>query len=521
MRRTAALLSAAALAAPVLVSAAAVPAQAAGGSVTVTALTREGGKITTYLTFSELTSGTFYSGTSGKAIALPKGRYAVTTDIWNSRDDTDTFGAQIVTVAGSNVATTIDARKGKPLKVGLSSSPGAGYSQRLDANICAGPSGIGLATGYNDAGHVYVIPNASKDLQFGYTSLWQKGSDTLLAKGGYTGLPSAPGGTFARGNMTTVSVQARRGPQAGIDGSLRVQPRYTTCAGGLSDQVVAAAFPFTATLHLTAGSWTVESDEEAEDATDGDSTAEVGSHYRVVNAVPGTAPVSQIFYRSAWGPGRAMPYVSGGRIAYDTSMAFQDPSTEGSEASERSTTQLSFGGKVIAKGTETDWGNPDMFFGAGLKSTGWYTLAVTSARYRPGVTYPKGMLSTASTATFHFDVNPRTDATIPGFLTQFVPGGLTMNSTAKPHTTTTVALWPVRPGNGDTSTPKDTVKSVRIWASNNGGVTWAAQSVRHSGSAWSVNIANPSSGAISLRSTVTDAGGNTTETTVYRVYALG
>lgn len=516
MRRLTALMGAAALAAPVLISATAVPAQAAGGSVTVTALTREGGKLTTSLWITGLTSGGFWTGTSGKAVALPKGRYAVATDIWNGQDDTDTFGAQIVTVSGANVATTIDARKGKPLKVGLSSSPGAGYAQRLQANICAGV--MPLAAGFNDAGHVYVIPNASKDLQFGYTSLWQKGSDTLVAKGGYTGLPSAPGGVFARGNMTTVSVQARRGPQAGIYGGLSVQPKYTTCAAGLYNEVASDPFPFTATVHLTAGSWTVESEEEAQD---GDSTVVVGYHDRVVNAAPGTAPISQIFYRPAWGPARTMPYVLGGRVGYDTGDAFQDPSTGGSEASERSTVQLSYGSQVIGKGIMTDWTKSDTIFNSGLKSTGWYTLAVTSTRYRPGITYPKSMLSTASTVKFHFDVNPRTDATIPGFLTQFVPGGLTMNSTAKPHTTTSVALWPVRPGNGNTPTPKDTVKSVRVWASSNGGVTWAAQSVKHSGSAWSVNIANPSSGAISLRSTVTDTHGNTTETSVYRVYALG
>jgi hypothetical protein len=513
MRRVTAFLGAAALAAPVLISATAVPAQAAGGSVTVTALTRAGGKITAQLMIMNLSTGSLYNGTSGKAVALPNGRYAVSTDIWNSQDDTDTFGAQVVTVSGSNVATTIDARKGKLLTVGLSSSPGTGYSQTLMANVCAGsePSlQMGLSGGTSDDGHMYVIPNSSKDVQFGYTSLWQKGSDALIAKGGYTGLPSAPGGTFARGNMTTVSVQARRGPQSVDSGSLYVQPKYTTCATSLPNQLANDTFPYTATVHLTAGSWTVQADD-TDDLL-----------HRVVNAAPGTPPVSQIFFRSAWGPARTLPYVFAGRLRYDTSHAFDDPSTEGFEASERSTAQLSFGSQVIAKGTVTDWGTPDSAFYAGMKSTGWYTLAVTSTRYRPGVTFPKDMLSTASSVKFHFKVNPRTDTAVPGFLTQFVPGGLTMNSTAKPHTTTPVALWVVRPSVGPNApTPKDTVKSVKVYASSNGGLTWAYQSVKHSGSAWSVNIANPSSGAISLRATVTDIAGNTTETSVYRVYALG
>ncbi|MEE4545328.1 hypothetical protein V2S66_25600 [Streptomyces sp. V4-01] len=522
MRRMTALLGAAALAVPALISVTAEPAQAASGSVTVTTLTRAGGKITTQLTIMNLTTGSLYNGTSGKAVALPKGRYAVSTDIWNNQDDTDTLGAQVVTVSDSNVATTIDARKGKPLTVGLSSSPGTGYSQTLQAHVCGGSNlslQMGLAGGSNNAGHMYVIPNASKDVQFGYLSLWQKGSDTLIAKGGYTGLPSAPGGTFARGNMTTVSVQARRGPQEGRYGSLYVEPKYTTCTTGMPGQLLNDAFPYTTTLHLTAGTWTLQAEDEA-DASGG--TEIVGDLYRTVSAAPGTAPLSQIFYRSAWGPARTLPYVFAGRLGYDTGEAFDDPSTTGFEASERSTAQLSFGSTVLARGTVTDWGGPDSTFYSGMKSTGWYTLAVTSTRYRPGVTFPTNMLSTASSVKFHFKADPRTDAAVPGFLTQFVPGGLTLNNTATPHTTTAVALWVVRPSVGPNApTPKDTVKSVKVYASNNGGLTWAYQPVKHSGSAWSVNIANPSSGAISLRSLVTDAAGDTTETTVYRAYALG
>lgn len=513
MRRMTALVGAAALAVPALISVAAVPAQAASGSVTVTALTRAGGKITAQLMLMNLSTFSLYTGTSGKAVAVPNGRYAVTTDIWNSQDDTDTFGAQLVTVSGSNVATTIDARKGKPFAVRLSSSPGSGYTQTVMANVCAGtePSlQMGLSGGTSSDGHMYVIPNASKDVQFGYTSLWQKGSDVLVAKGGYTGLPSAPGGTFARGNMSTVSVQARRGPQSEDDGSLYVRPKSTTCATGLPTQLVNDAFPYTATVHLTAGGWTLEEN--------------TGNEFfdRDVNAAPGAATVSQIFNRSAWGPAHTLPYVFAGRLAYDTSDAFDDPSTGGGGPSERSTVQLNFGSQVVSKGTKTDWGTSDSAFYSGMKSTGWYTLAVTSTRYRPGITFPKGMLSTASQVKFHFRVNPKTDQAVPGFLTQFVPGGLTLNNTAKPHTTTPVALWVTRPSAGPNApTPKDTVKSVKVYASSNGGLTWAYQSVKHSGSAWSVNIANPSSGAISLRSLVTDAAGNTTETTVYRAYALG
>ncbi|MFE2063347.1 hypothetical protein ACFXDH_13210 [Streptomyces sp. NPDC059467] len=45
--------------------------------------------------------------------------------------------------------------------------------------------------------------------------------------------------------------------------------------------------------------------------------------------------------------------------------------------------------------------------------------------------------------------------------------------------------------------------------------------VRHSGSVWQASVRNPASGAVALRSEVTDSAGDRSVETVYRAYAIG
>jgi hypothetical protein len=66
-----------------------------------------------------------------------------------------------------------------------------------------------------------------------------------------------------------------------------------------------------------------------------------------------------------------------------------------------------------------------------------------------------------------------------------------------------------------------TAKSVKVWASADGGKTWKALAVTRSGTAWKVSVRNPASGAVALRSEVTDSAGDSAVETVYRAYAIG
>jgi len=519
MRRIRAILGAAALAVPAVVTLAAAPAQAASGGLKVYTLTRAGAQLAGQVSVVSL-DGTYEQYvTSGKTVSVPAGRYAVMADVWNSADNTDTVGGQIVTVSASKTTTTtIDARKGRPVSVKLSSSPGSGYSQQIQVSVCAymPDACMGPVIAYNDGGHLYAIPNASKQLRMAYMSLWNKdGQDVYAARGYYlSGMPTSFGGTFSRANTTTVTAEVRRGSNFGDYQQLTLQPQGPDPLSWIF-QSVASGGPFTTKLHLTAGTWQVGADDNAS------SGGYVGSLSQTLAAAPGRS-YSPIFFRTTYGPARTMPYVQGGSAHFDISDMFQDPTSQGSDGLSRATTTLSFGSKTIARSSQTEYGSYDnAWFNGRMTSTGWYTLYVDANRYDPGYTRVPYMLSTAATLRFHFYANPKVNSLVPGFLTQFVPSGLNMHSAAAPKSTTNVALWLSRPANPNASTPADSVSSVKVWASYDGGKTWHAAPVTHSGGKWAARVTNPASGAVSLRSTVTDPHGNTAETTVYRAYAIG
>ena len=66
----------------------------------------------------------------------------------------------------------------------------------------------------------------------------------------------------------------------------------------------------------------------------------------------------------------------------------------------------------------------------------------------------------------------------------------------------------------------DAVKSVHVWYSTDSGSSWHAVTAKLVGGKWTVNVHNPASGRVSLRSTITDTHGDDSTTTVYNAYAV-
>lgn len=203
---------------PLLVSA--VSAQAASGALTVTTLGRHGAKVASTVTVVAVPSGRTYSVASGKRIGLPSGRYIAMTDIFESATDgpgDDTVGAQVVQVSGST-SVTLDARKGKAVKVSLDTPADVTGPPWISAQVCLGtvsdmPSAFSRGGG-NYQGSLYAIPNSSKLLQFGYLAQWT-GKDSYVAVKNTTGIPAAPGGSYKRANLATMRFSVRAGDAAG------------------------------------------------------------------------------------------------------------------------------------------------------------------------------------------------------------------------------------------------------------------------------------------------------------------
>ncbi|MEU6535677.1 hypothetical protein [Streptomyces sp. NPDC047000] len=499
-------------------------AQAASASLAVTTLGRHGGKVATTVTVVAVPSGQTYSVKSGKRISLPSGRYLAMTDIYESATDglgTDTIGAQVVQVSGST-SVTLDARKGKAVKVSLDTPADVTDPPRISAQVCAAtvstmPSAFSVG-GWNDEGALYAIPNSSKLLQFGYLARWS-GNDGYVAVKNTTGIPAAPGGAFKRSKLATMRFSVRSGTQMARQNytALQATPKTDDCTTDLMAGVGSDSAPYSATVHVTPGTWQPRDDIFA------DNGDHVGGGFPKARTLTAGQSVTQSFGRAVWSPLHYLPTVRNKSVHFIPDALIGDPDVgAGGADPTKETVALTKGGTVIKKKTLTNWGSSDDEFSAGIRSAGWYHLTVDARRHHPGITFPAGMLSSRITLDWGFKADPAKPMVTPVFLTRFLPAGLNTRNQAAPNSTTTVDVSAGRGSQGpDDKFTKVTAKSVRVWSSADGGKTWKAVTVKHSGSTWQASVHNPASGAVALRSEVKDAAGDRSVETVYRAYAIG
>ncbi|WP_405583370.1 hypothetical protein [Streptomyces sp. NBC_01190] len=515
-------LASGAVLAPLLVASTAGPAAAAATSLKVTTIGRNGSAVPSALQIMDVRTHKAVGGphVSGGAIALPAGQYAVISDIQEADDDT--LGAAVVTVSGAT-SVTLDARKGKPVRVSLDAA-GLG-PQDIATAICvngAAADPYGNFSGGGPAGHTYVIPNASSVLRFAYLSRWDGSSplDSYLATGAGTGVPTAPGGAFQAKSMVTEHVRSNVGPNGASSQGLYFVPQGSPCQAGLvrnSFTNFGSGTPYGYTAHLTAGTWDVRSDEYGQQGSQG--------VFRHVQAYAAGTSSSQTFYRAGWGPARVLPYVvAPGRVLFSVNNMFQDPYTTGFEVGSKTTATFSKPGKVLARKTVVgnDRFNDGALFDATLSGAAWYTLDASAVRSYPGVTYPASMLTPSSRAVFRFYANPKTPQVVPGVLGRFLISGLSAQSKAKPNSATPVGLFMDRADpHAGVPYKADTAKTVQAWYSTDNGKSWRGLHVTHTGSTWSTTVPNPATGKVSLSAKVTDAAGNSVQTYSNQAYAIG
>lgn len=504
---------------PLFVSA--VPAQAATGSLTVTTLGRGGGKVGETVTVIAVSSGETHTVASGKKLALSKGRYIAMTDIYESAKTglgTDTIGAQVVSVSG-NTSVTLDARKGKPVKVSLNTPADVTDPPEISAQVCAAKTDMPSAFstgGWNIEGSLYAIPNSSKELQFGYLAHWT-GKDTYLASGNTTGIPAKPGGSFKLSSLAKVHFAVRGGPEIATQHDVALQrlPSVSDCTTDLLGDVRDDQAPYSANAYVTPGRWQPRDDIFADNG-------DVGGGFPAARTLHAGKTVNQYFGRAVFGPVDYLPTVYQKSVTFLASNLIADSDVAyNTGGTTKETVVLHKGSKVVKKQTLTDWGNSDPEFSARIHSAAWYSLSVDAHHYRPGITFPAGMLSSRVTINWRFKADPAKQVVAPAFLSRFLPAGLNSHNQAAPSSTTTVTVTPKHSAQGpDVKFATVAVKSLKVWASSDGGRTWHAVTVKHSGTNWLATVHNPASGAVALRSQVMDAQGDSSVETVYRAYAI-
>jgi hypothetical protein len=495
-------------------------ALAATNTLTLTALSRSGAKVTISATVVDVATSSQYTVKTGKAKKLPKGTYVVLTQIVTGA--TSTLGGKAVKVSGST-KLTVDARKGKRVGLALSPAP-TGLSAQISARVCSKTDASYNVESYGD--QVYVIPTTSKKVSFAALGSWTDTSgktDSYAVLNQTTGIPASPTRSYRQAALARVTVDSRRGPGGSNYSDVAVQPVADGCGQNLFAEMVSSDVPTTSKLHLSPTSWTIRSDEFATDKKTGESW-DIGGYMTTRKVVAGKS-YGLRFYGAAWGPGPQLPYVSNGEISYDMNDGFEDPAYPGSwgsvEGGDKATAILKLNGKTVKSKKDTGWMPETTYLSYKVKKAGWYTLSNVATRYYPEIAYPAGMLSTGSIATYRFQAKPKSNA-IPGvYAVQMTPAALNHYNRAKPKSTTNVALKLTRKSMSEVKVGKNPpLKSLSAKMTSDG-KTWKSVPVKKIAGVWTAVVANPSAGAVTLRVRATCTSGAYTEVTIYRAYGIG
>ncbi|MFD0329384.1 hypothetical protein ACFQZC_17415 [Streptacidiphilus monticola] len=487
-------------------------AQAAGSSLKVAEIGRDGRAVNGSVTVVDSTGMPRYLQ-SGRATALPAGTYTVLADVQSA--GTDTLIGKKVRVSGAG-RLTLDARAGRSVRVGLDVSGQPG----LDVRVCA-PGGWGNGVeAWNRAGSLFVVPNADRGFTLGYLASW--GGDLLGSGSSYVvsglrgAVPAGTLGSFKRSGLAKWRVDVRGGENTTASSNVMIQPtpRQDSCQTDLIAGLGGGDGGYVTHAYVSPGTWTVRNDfSRAFTFAKPRTVAARGSYWTLFNrAVRG--PASTEVPGTYWGH----------RLLFDADSMLADPwgTGAGGDTLTIGTYTLRQGGKVLASKRLTEWATGPSGLDVVLKSKGWYSLTADASAYAPGSRLPTGLLSTRATLSYHFYADPAKRQAAKVFATKFFPAGLDLGNQAKAGSTTALTVQAVRSTTDpmDIAVPKATVKSIRLWVSYDGGRTWHAVSLRAVGGQWTAQVRNPASGAVTLRTTVVSASGDSATETVYRAWSV-
>jgi hypothetical protein len=493
-----------------LVSAVVVPpgvsAAAPRGSLTVTALGRDGQPVDTQAEAISLRTNATYYVRSGRSRSLPADTYVVLVDIENTRDGTSTVGAKRVTVSGDQ-QVTFRARFGKPVRAWLRPTAPAHYAQSLDFTACV--NGTSAVLGVADRGRLFVLPAAIPEVAFAFSAEWLPtaadgvGPRFAGAAVHHGGIPDGAARTFRQADLVPVRVVARRGPQSG---SARIELGGTVPSNcSVRNLHTYVTLPQAFTAYLQPGRWSAT--EDAQDFEAGPTrTYRLGHHYRLT------------MNRAVWGPSGSLPYSYFGRVlTLNTSDMFTDPTLSTYGAYANVTYRLTHAGQTVLRTRVL--GNQQRRVAAHLPERGWYTLT-EYARRPPDRLFPHP-LSPRADLRLHFRDGFERRREIRGYITRFVARGLDIRNSARGGSHTTVQLQLLRDSsNPDYRLPADRVSAISVWWSGNRGRIWHRLPITRRQGHWAMVVPNPASGAVSLRASVIDVHGNSTRTTVIDGYAV-
>ncbi|MFC5907606.1 hypothetical protein [Streptacidiphilus monticola] len=500
----------------------AVPAQAASNTLTVTTIGRNGARITMPLVLTNAKTGQVVTGRkSGRSFSLAKGSWEVVVDIETPDNSpyrmSDTLAAVKVSVSG-RTAVTLDARRGKRVSASVDATSGAAagsYNAFETAVACPANNWGGLVGVYNVPGEIYEIPNArATEFQFGWMQTWT-GADYYAVNRTTKGLPANPTAYFRRSSMARVNLAMRSGETSQPVNGVMANP--STGGQGCTDLLYGSSdltgSGTDATAWLSSGQWQVRGYN-----TSGAWTLDTNDNRGPVKLTGGHSYWLN-FGRAVWGPTAGLPVVDRRSIRFTPYATIADVNSgTGATADTRNTVTLSKAGHVLKRQTLTTSYGSAPTFSAGIASAGWYSLSVTSTRKL------RAQLSTTVTLAWHFHADPRVSEVAPGYLAKLTPAGLSAANKVPERSTTPVSITLARtdaPWTTGLRYAHETVKSLKVWASHDGGRTWHAVTVTRSGSHWLAKVPEPAQpGSVTLRTVAVDTAGNSSTQTVYNAFLV-
>jgi hypothetical protein len=483
-------------------------------AVTVSTVDRAGKRVSAQVQLENLKTGTVYDLTSGKAGRVPDGTYNVGAEIETpGNTPSETFVDRELTVSRAG-SVTLDARPGRLVRFTVN-DPRATTSQVF---FVTGSPVTGFQYVYGGAGGAatYVVPGklppgwnfyAMADL----SSVTASGSPVeygliRVIKGD---IPASPAWFSDISKLTTLHAAVRRlnpGDSQLVQLTPEVSgpsnPVWPLWPGGVS---YGGTAPYTVQFRLTPGYAWQQSGPYGEELLNNAPVWGAHQYYETFGAAT---------FGPNWAAEQAVEVV-GSTLGFGTpdgQWMLEDPAVAGVLDSNSAglpsseTAALYQGGKLIAS---ADNGGTVTIPAV----TKWYREVVV-ARPDSGTMFTQVTLD----YTFPAAAQPNDGSYSPDYVVPTIrPSGLNGDNAARPGTRTTVPISLAY----YTGPPVAGVRGVQVWASGNGGKTWAAVQVSHRGGTWTVTVTNPkTAGYVSLRVRAALSNGITTEVTVTDAYAV-
>ncbi|HUB38903.1 MAG TPA: hypothetical protein VMA72_08630 [Streptosporangiaceae bacterium] len=446
--------------------------------------------------------------TSRQTVKIPAGRYlvgaAIATPIPGQASPSYTLVAKEVRVTRSRTVT-LDARTGRLLKVAFNARGARQVVQ--GATLCGTSPGAMLAGVYSDpTGTTYVAP-VPKAVRLFYQSRWQSAAGTLyeLAGSAARGSKAAPHFSDRVSRLARVRLELRSGTNAaGPQGGFALAHGPDCGPGG---DILPVSAPWAATSYLQAGPWSGVIGIGAR-------TLYWSGKFRTRHRY--TVSLGSAVY-GPWLPfvnGELFPKFDRRTLAFGSDGFFSDPAAIGSDCAVHITSTLLKGRATLKRLRQDGCSQTDL--DKRVAKSGWYRLRVVGSQ--------RAALSSRVTVTWRFYLRtgpqlswPRA---VPVTLTGFRPQGLDLANSALPGALTRIAVTIKKGAFPDSRAPRNVVRTIRIEASFDGGKTWQAVKLTRRGSRLSVEVRDPASGTVSLRSTVVNTAGDSTVLTVYNAYGV-